>query len=73
MFEGCTSLKVSATYDPDVYRYSLVRCSGIQKKYSSDGYSTYVKDMFKDTGGAFTGTPAQGTMYYTDHEPAVSP
>lgn len=64
MFSGCSSLKLSTTQD-ETYKYPY--------RIPTDGTgataSNALYNMFRNTGGPFTGTPAINTTYYTDHEP----
>ena len=52
MFKNCTSLKISDTAGTKIFI-----CPG-------NGYPAIVQDMFKNTGGSFTGTPTAGNTYY---------
>ena len=64
MFYGCTSLKLSETmtgiYDT-AYRIPT----------AGTGTTTFydLTDMFRVTGGTFTGTPTINTTYYTENTP----
>lgn len=64
MFKGCTSLKLSTTQTGE-YQYAY--------RIPTSGTGTTAEgaldDMFSNTGGTFTGTPAINTTYYIDHEP----
>ena len=64
MFYGCTSLKLSTTmtgiYDT-AYR--------IPTTGTGTTASNALLDMFKTTGGTFTGTPEINTTYYTENTP----
>ena len=62
MFDGCTSIKLSTT-QVDEYQYSY--------RIPLTGTSTTtitLDDMFRDTGGTFTGTPTINTTYYTSNQ-----
>lgn len=65
MFSNCSSLKLSAISD-GVYQHEFrVPTSGTGTTDDGDE----LDDMFRNTGGPFTGTPEINTTYYTDHEP----
>lgn len=58
MFNGCSLIKLSETQTGE-YQYSY-DVLGIYD-------SSYATGMFTNTGGTFTGTPAQNTTYYTSN------
>ena len=81
MFEGCTSLTSApqlpaTTLSPACYRNMFNGCSKL-KVNTTSGNKIFtcpntkpayaVENMFKNTGGTFTGTPTEGeTYYYTE-------
>ena len=55
MFNGCSKLKVNTTSGNKIFT-----CPNTKPAYA-------VENMFKNTGGTFTGTPTEGeTYYYTE-------
>ena len=55
MFNGCSKLKVNTTSGNKIFT-----CPSTKPAYA-------VENMFKNTGGTFTGTPTTGeTYYYTE-------
>lgn len=63
MFYGCTSIKLSKTLSGEYHTAYRIPTSGTGTKAN---YS--LRDMFKNTGGTFTGTPSINTTYYTANE-----
>ena len=59
MFYGCTSLKLSSTKSGEYTVAYRIPTTGGGLAAAND-----VQDMFKSTGGTFTGTPAINTTYY---------
>ena len=66
MFQGCTGIKLSTT-QADEYNYVYrIPSSGTGEKADEA-----LSNMFKNTGGAFTGTPNINTTYYTNDIPGA--
>ena len=55
MFKGCTSLKISNESSAGTAFFTCPDTSG---------HLSVVKNMFKETGGSFKGTPESGQTYY---------
>lgn len=68
MFNGCTNLKISTTQS-GIYQYAwrIPESGTISSTYL--GWNT---DMFKNTGGTFTGNPTINTTYYVENQPVSS-
>lgn len=69
MFYGCSLIKISNTETDEEYRYAWrIPTEGTipDMDWPSSGWST---DMFKFTGGTFTGSPNIHTTYYTNMLP----
>jgi len=66
MFENCTNIKVAES-ESGVYQHAF--------RIPTDGTGVTatdaLTDMFKNTGGTFTGTPIINAIYYTNHEPVA--
>lgn len=86
MFAGCTNLKTApelpaTTLADGCYYQMFADCSNLKVNTSSGTKiftcpteipSDAVTDMFINTGGSFTGTPAAGVTYYYGEEPSTS-
>ena len=59
IFQGCTSLKLSSTQTGEYTQEYRIPSSG-----NGVTATNALADMFKSTGGTFTGTPAVNTTYY---------
>ena len=59
MFEGCTGIKLSTTQTGEYQTPYRIPTSGTGTTATSA-----LTDMFKNTGGTFTGTPEINTTYY---------
>ena len=59
MFEGCTSLKLSSTQTGEYTVAYRIPSSG-----TGTTATGALSNMFKSTGGTFTGTPEINTTYY---------
>ena len=59
MFQGCTKIKISETQTGEYQVPYRIPCSGTGTSQSSS-----FTDMFKSTGGTFTGNPTVNTTYY---------
>lgn len=62
MFQGCSNIKLSTTQTGDYVNAYRIPTSGT----GTEGTSS-LTDMFKSTGGTFTGTPTINTTYYTSN------
>jgi hypothetical protein len=62
MFSGCTSIKLSTTQTGTYQTAYRIPTSG-----TGTIATNTLKDMFKNTGGTFTGTPTINTTYYTSN------
>ena len=62
MFRGCTKIKLSTTQTGDYQTPYRIPSSG-----TGTAGTNSLKDMFSNTGGTFTGTPAINTTYYTSN------
>lgn len=62
MFENCSSIRLAESQDSTYSTaYTITGTPG--SSVSSSAFT----DMFKNTGGTFTGTPVFGTTYYTSN------
>ena len=59
MFRGCTALKLSTTQTDEYIQEYRIPSSG-----TGTTATNALSDMFKSTGGTFTGTPSINTTYY---------
>ena len=59
MFQGCTGLKLSSTQTGEYTQEYRIPSSGTGKTATNA-----LSNMFTDTGGTFTGSPAINTTYY---------
>ena len=66
MFEGCTSLKLSSTQTGEYTVVYRIPTAGTGKTATNA-----LSNMFTDTGGTFTGTPAINTTYYLSNTNTV--
>ena len=67
MFNGCTGLKLSTTYTGEYTVAYRIPSSGT----GTTAYSNALTDMFRYTGGTFTGTPEINTTYYLSNTNTV--
>lgn len=67
MFNGCTGLKLSTTYTGEYTVAYRIPSSGT----GTTAYSNALTDMFRYTGGTFTGTPSINTTYYLSNTNTV--
>ena len=63
MFDGCTGIKLSDTETSEYANLYRIPSTG-----TGTDASDALTDMFKDTGGTFTGTPTINTDYYTSNQ-----
>ena len=66
MFQGCISLKLSSTQTGEYTQEYRIPSSG-----TGTTANTALVEMFTDTGGTFTGSPAINTTYYLSNTNTV--
>ena len=67
MFFNCTGIKLSATQDEYYNTEYRIPASG-----EGTTANNPLSNMFRDTGGTFTGTPSINTIYYIHKEAAIT-
>lgn len=68
MFSGCANIKMSATKTGEYQTAYRIPTSGTGVDAPNYGGDSAADEMFKNTGGTFTGTPSINTTYYTSNK-----